>query len=220
MLLIVSSHYLMMERESVGWYLEKSNTEVYRIKGSYHRFGNLGVSTLKDILSIADEAADVTVETYLIPPPTSSSPFHTRVHKITSSRAILAADSGFAIHSQTGSIGSERRMLVLQAPSEDSYGRFENKPSGIATSKAGVSGVSDLLRTGRGRVHNADGNSNTNFARTVIPSIVSEVSGEKWLATRIFAIPADSVTKGWLKEWEATQKGWDSIDEMQKELGI
>jgi hypothetical protein len=168
----------------------------------------------------ADEAADVMVETYLIPPPTPSSPFHTRVHKITSSRAILAADSGFAIHSQTGHIGSERRMPVLQAPSEDIHGRFENKHSGIATSRAGVSGVSDLLRTGRGRVHNADGNSNTNFARTVIPSIVSQVIGGKWLATRVFAVPGDSISKGWLKEWEASQKGWDSIDEMKKELGI
>jgi hypothetical protein len=111
-------------------------------------------------------------------------------------------------------------MPVLQSPSEDTYGRFENEQSGVATSRAGVSGVSDLLRTGRGRVHNADGNSNTNFARTVIPSIVSQVNGEKWLATRVFAIPADSISKGWLKEWEASQKGWESIDEMKKELGI
>jgi len=111
-------------------------------------------------------------------------------------------------------------MPVLQSPSEDIHGRFEDNQSGIATSRAGISGVSDLLRTGRGRVHNADGNSNTNFARTVIPSIVSQVNGEKWLATRIFAVPGDSVTKGWLKEWEASQKGWDSVDEMKKELGI
>jgi hypothetical protein len=212
----------MMGRESVGWYLEKSSIGVYRIKESYHRSGNLGVSTIvsRTYYPWADEAADVMVETYVIPPPTSSSPFHTRVHKITSSRAILAADSGFAIHSQAGPIGSERRMPVLQAPSEDVHGRFENKQSGIATSRAGVSGVFDLLRTGRGRVHNADGNSNTNFARTVIPSIVSQVQGEKWLATRVFAIPADSISKGWLKEWEASQKGWESIDEMKKELGI
>jgi len=111
-------------------------------------------------------------------------------------------------------------MPVLQSPSEDTYGRFENKQSGLATSRAGVSGVSDLLRTGRGRVHNADGNSNTNFARTVFPSIVSQVNGEEWLATRIFAIPGDSVTKGWLREWEASQKGWNSVDEMKIELGI
>lgn len=164
--------------------------------------------------------ADVTVETYLIPPPTSSSPFHTRVHKITSPRAIIAADSGFAIHSQTGPIGSERRMPVLKTPSEDQYGRSEDRHSGIATSRAGVSGVIDQLRTGRGRVHNVDGNSNTSSARTVIPSIVSEVKGEKWLATRVFAIPANSVLKGWMKEWESSQKGWNSIEEMKRELGI
>lgn len=169
---------------------------------------------------MADVLADVTVETWLIPPPTSSSPFHTRIHKITSARAILAADSGFAIHSHTGPIESERRMPVLKAPTEDQYGRFENKQSGIATSRAGISGVADLLHTGKGRVHDADGNSNTNFARTVIPSIVSEVQGEKWLATRVFAIPVDSVEQGWLKEWESSQKGWASIAEMKKELGI
>jgi hypothetical protein len=209
-----------MKRESVGSYPEKSSIGVYRIKASYHRSGNLGVGPNLCSPFCANKTADVTVETYLIPPPTSSSPFHTRVHKITSCRAILAADSGFAIHSQTGPIGSERRMPVLQSPSEEVHGRFENEHSGIATSRAGISGVSDLLRTGRGRVHDADGNSNTNFARTVIPSIVSQVNGEKWLANRIFAIPADSVTKGWLKEWEASQKGWDSIDELKKELGI
>jgi len=212
----------MMEMESDGSYLEKLNIEAYPIKVSFRRSGNLGVSTKLSRIHclLADKPADVTVETYLIPPPTSSSSFHTRVHKITSPRAILAADSGFAIHSQTGPIGSERRMPVLQAPTEDTFGRVENQHSGIATSRAGVSGVSDLLHIGRGRVHNADGNSNTNFARTVIPSIVSQVNGEKWLATRVFAIPGDSVSKGWLKEWEASEKGWDSVDEMKKELGI
>jgi hypothetical protein len=111
-------------------------------------------------------------------------------------------------------------MPVLKAPTEDKWGRFENKHSGIATSRAGISGVSDLLHTGRGRVHNVDGNSNTNFPRTVVPSIVSEVKGEKWLATRVYAIPGDSVKEGWLKDWETAQKGWASIDDMRKELGI
>jgi hypothetical protein len=111
-------------------------------------------------------------------------------------------------------------MPVLKAPSENEYGRFENNQSGIASSRAGISGVADLLHTGRGRVHDADGNSNTNFPRTVIPSIVSQIEGEKWLATRVFAIPADSVKKGWLRDWQASQKGWSSIEEMRKELGI
>jgi hypothetical protein len=111
-------------------------------------------------------------------------------------------------------------MPVLKTPSEDQYGRFEDRRSGIATSRAGVSGVVDLLRTGRGRVHDVDGNSNTNFARTVLPSIVSEVKGEKWLATRVFAIPANSVVEGWMKQWESSQKGWNSIEGMRRELGI
>ena len=208
----------MTARENDGSFLGKSNIRVYLIKASFHRSGNRGVSVCSE--AAADVVADVTVETWLIPPPTSTSPFHTRVHKITSARAILAADSGFAIHSHTGPIESERRMPVLKAPTEDQWGRSKNKESGIATSRAGISGVSDLLHTGKGRVHDVDGNSNTNFARTVVPSIVSQVNGEKWLATRVFAIPADSVKQGWLKAWESCQKGWDSIDEMKKELGI
>jgi hypothetical protein len=84
-----------------------------------------------------------------------------------------------------------------------------------------VSGVYDLLGTGNGRVHDADGNSNTNFARTVIPSIGTEVGeGEVWLATRVFAIPGERVKSGWLKEWEKSQAKWDTVDQMKRELGI
>jgi hypothetical protein len=111
-------------------------------------------------------------------------------------------------------------MPVLEAPTEEAYGRFESKEAGLVTSRAGVSGAYDLLRTGTGRVHDADGNSNTNFARTVIPSVVSEVTGETWLATRVFAIPAENVRKGWLEDWQSSQKGWASIEQMKNELGI
>lgn len=164
--------------------------------------------------------ADVTVETYLIPPATTTTPYHSRLHKITSARTILAADSGFAIHSQSGPIESERRFPVLSHVKETEHGRYENASTGIAHSRAGVSGVIDLLGTGQGRVHDADGNSNTNFARTVIPSIVSEVKGEVWLATRVFALPAESAKRGWLKDWEAAQQRYSSVDELKKDLGL
>lgn len=166
--------------------------------------------------------ADVTVETYLIPPATNSTPYHTRLHKVTSTRQtkILAADSGFAIHSHSGPIESERRMPVLSAPSEDTHGRFSSASAGLGFSRAGVSGVVDLLGTGQGLVQDADGNSNTNYPRTAIPTIISEVQGETWLATRVFALPAESAEQGWLKDWNAAQKRYSSVDELKKELGL
>lgn len=164
--------------------------------------------------------ADVTVETYLVPPQTNTMPYHTRLHKITTSRTLLAADSGFSIHSHSGPIESERRMPSLPQITEGEYGRYESNSSALGHSRAGISGVVDLLGTGQGRVHDADGNSNTNFSRTVIPSVVSEVTGEVWLATRVFALPAESVKDGWLKEWENSGKGYSSVDQLKKDLGL
>lgn len=180
------------------------------------------LSKTLDVPELIHCIANVTVETYLVPPQSNSTPYHTRLHKITTSRTLLAADSGFAIHSHSGPIESERRMPSLPKITEGEYGRFESKSSAIGHSRAGISGVLDLLGTGQGRVHDADGNSNTNFSRTVIPSIVTEVSakGEVWLATRVFALPAESVKDGWLKEWESSGKGYSSVDQLKKDLGL
>lgn len=53
------------------------------------------------------------VETWLIPPVTTESAYHTRIHKLTnsSSRNIVAAEAGFAIHSHHGPRTSERRFF-------------------------------------------------------------------------------------------------------------
>lgn len=111
-------------------------------------------------------------------------------------------------------------MPTLSKLTENTFGRYESKSSGLGHSRAGISGVVDLLGTGQGRVHDADGNSNTNYPRTVIPSIVSEVKGEVWLATRIFALPAESVKEGWLKEWETCGEKFDSVEELKKDLRL
>jgi hypothetical protein len=74
-------------------------------------------------------------------------------------------------------------------------------------SKAGVSGVIDLLGNGKGVVQDADGNSNLMSPRTVIPLLLSEVEGEMWLASRVFAVPADE--RGEVREWV---EGWKDVE--------
>lgn len=111
-------------------------------------------------------------------------------------------------------------MPTLSTLDGEAYGRFNDSSSGLGHSRAGVSGVIDLLGTGQGRVHDADGNSNTNYARTVIPSIVSEVKGEVWLATRVFALPAESVEDGWLQDWQDSKIKYTSVEELKKDLGL
>jgi hypothetical protein len=50
---------------------------------------------------------------------------------------------------------------------------------------------------------------------------VTEVGeGEMWLATRVFAVPGESVKSGWLKEWEKSQTKWDTVEQMKQDLGI
>ncbi|RSH81436.1 hypothetical protein EHS25_006792 [Saitozyma podzolica] len=135
---------------------------------------------------------DVTVTTWSIPPPCTSAAYHTRVHHIVSPRRILASDAGFAIHSHTGpSADHERRIPTLASPVSGDHGRYESPHSALAVSKAGVSGVIDLLGAGRGVVQDADGNSNLMSPRTVIPLLLHEVKREMWLASTVFAVPAD-----------------------------
>lgn len=150
----------------------------------------------------------MTVTTWLIPPPSTSSACHTRVHHIVSPRRILASDAGFAIHSHTGPSGDhERRIPTLSSPRSGDHGRYEAPHSALAVSKAGASGIIDLLGTGKGVVQDADGNSNLMSARTVIPLLLHEVEGETWLASRVFGAPADE--RGEVREWV---EGWTEVE--------
>ena len=90
------------------------------------------------------KVADVNITTWLIPPRTTTSAFHTRVHHVVTARTVLAADAGFAISSHSGPANHKRR-IPSAAPSEGKASRFQNEGSAIATSEAGVSGVVALL---------------------------------------------------------------------------
>jgi hypothetical protein len=109
-------------------------------------------------------------------------------------RRLLAADSGFAIDSQTGPKGRRRHLSRMSALSDAcDHGTYEShdRRAAVAVSSAGMSGVVDLLGTGLAAIQQADANSNLISERTVIPMVMTEVEKENtWLATRIFARPA------------------------------
>lgn len=130
------------------------------------------------------------------------------------------ADAGFAIHSHTGPRNSERRLLPLKQITDGTHGRFQSVSSALAVSKAGVSGIVDLLGTGSGRVQDADGNSNLIAPRTVIPMVVGQTgAGKTWLASQVFAIPSHSEEGlpddgSWLQQWNEVEKGvggWEGL---------
>lgn len=137
--------------------------------------------------------------------------YHTRIHKISnkSTRRIQYADAGFAIHSHAGPSHSERRFPTIQKAQDGVFGRLETDVSALAVSKAGVSGVIDLLHSGKGKVQDTDGNSNLIATRTVIPLILGSLDTEgTWAATRVYALPmtdgkVGKIGAGWVEEWSS-----------------
>ncbi|WVW81841.1 hypothetical protein I302_103839 [Kwoniella bestiolae CBS 10118] len=176
---------------------------------------------------------EVEITTWLVPPSTTSKPYHTRIHHISISssfnRDLKLADSGFAIHSHFGPEGSERRIPVLGKVEEGVAGRISTERAAVAVSRKGVSGVINLLPSdgGNGSMEDVDGSTNLISPRTVLPTIFHELKAgekEKWIATRVWALPfveAEGLkTKGWLKGWEEDQKGYKDVEELKNALGI
>ena len=168
--------------------------------------------------------ADVEVITWLIPPPTQESAYHTRIHKAVnkSSRKIVAAEGGFAIHSQFGPAESERRFPKLSKLSEGQAGRYQTANCALGVSKQGVSGIVDLASSGAGTVQDVDANSNIMVPRTVIPMVMSDLRrGETWLSTRVYAVPFNEKvgleTKGWLAGWRECEMGIGGMEGVRKE---
>lgn len=188
--------------------------------------GSHGVSCLTSLSdSQSNHTDDVTVTTYLVPPQSTDTPYHTRFHHIQTARPLTAVDGGWAIHSHTGpSEHSERRLPIVTSISESEDGSYES-PTGncaIAISKAGISGIVDLSGTGKAVVLDVDGSSNLIAPRTVIPAVRTQVDGEVWQASRIYGVPAkEGRVTGWLKGWEA-EVGADKkgVQELMKEMGV
>lgn len=80
----------------------------------------------------------------------------------------------------------------------------------------------DLTGKGKAVVLDVDGSSNLIAPRTVIPAVRTEVSGEVWLASRVWGSPAkEGRVKGWLKAWEEGEEAsGGSVQDQMKKMGV
>jgi hypothetical protein len=115
--------------------------------------------------------SDVTVETWLVP----ANPWHIRVHRITTPRALHATEGGFAI---------ARADLNADAYI-DEIGR------GAVISATDFSAIVDLAGGREGRAYRALPNTNLIVAKTVVPQLRGEIpAGTTVLMTAAMALPA------------------------------
>ncbi|ORX34806.1 hypothetical protein BD324DRAFT_635096 [Kockovaella imperatae] len=169
--------------------------------------------------------SNVKVITWLIPPSSKDAAHHTRIHKVinNSERDILFSEGGFAIHGTSGPSRSERRLDAVSRLEDGIHGFQQTGTSAIIHSRAGVSGIIDLIGTGQGKIQVMDGNSNLITPRPIAPLIVGSFQkGTSWLAVRVFAIPTGADGKvgrigaGWVEEWRECSKGIDGSEGLKK----
>lgn len=117
---------------------------------------------------------DVKVETWLLP----ASPWHIRVHRITTPRELLSTEGGIAV---------ARADLNTDAVIEE-HGRA------VARTPTDVSAIADLGSSvaRSGRAHKALPNTNLIVARTLVPQLRGQIpAGVTILATAAMALPPD-----------------------------
>jgi hypothetical protein len=115
--------------------------------------------------------SDVEVETWLIP----ANPWHIRVHRITTPRALHATEGGFAI----GRADMNADTYI------DEAGRA------VAKSQTDLSAIVDLAGKREGRAHRAYPNTNLIVAKTIVPQLRGEIpAGTTVLVTAAMALPA------------------------------
>ena len=118
---------------------------------------------------------DVTVETWLVP----ATPWHIRVHRITTPRDLHTTEGGFAVGRadlNTDIVLEETGRAAVRTPTD-------------------VSAIVDLATSGQrlGRAHNALPNTNLIMARTLVPQLRGSIAaGVTVLFTAAAALPAGS----------------------------
>lgn len=113
---------------------------------------------------------DVTVETWLVP----ANPWHIRVHRITTPRALKTSEGGFAV--ARADLNADRV--------EEQHGRA------TAHGQDDVSAIVDLLGDRQGRVLRALPNTNLIFAKSLVPQLLGTIeAGTTLLVTAAMALP-------------------------------
>ncbi|WIJ23876.1 DUF2264 domain-containing protein [Devosia sp. RR2S18] len=124
---------------------------------------------------------DVTVETWLLP----AHPWHIRVHRITTPRALHGTEGGFAI--ARADLNAD---TCIDEPSR-----------AIAKSQTDVSAIVDLGGKREGRAHRAYPNTNLIVAKTIVPQLRGEIpAGTTVLVTAAMALPPGDAAEAALNQ--------------------
>ena len=131
--------------------------------------------------------------TWLGPPKTISTPYHTRIHRIDTDRVLSTCEGGFAISSLSTNVKSRPTLLSSLPHAGLGHGRLANGSQALVQSDGGVSGMINLYGYREGVVLDVDSNSNLMCARTILPTLQGTVEiGTTWMASRVFGVPSDS----------------------------
>jgi len=125
--------------------------------------------------------SDVTVETWLLP----ANPWHIRVHRITTPRALHSTEGGFAI-----------ARADLNA---DTY--IDEPGRGAAKSETDVSAIVDLGGKREGRAHRPYPNTNLIVSKTIVPQLRGDIPvGATVLVAAAMALPAGAAAEAALRQ--------------------
>lgn len=124
--------------------------------------------------------SDVTVETWLLP----ASPWHIRIHRITTPRPLHATEGGFAI--------------ARADMNADTY--IDEKGRGVSISPTDISAIVDLGGQREGRAFRALPNTNLIVSKTIVPQLRGDIpAGTTLLVTAAMALPAGAEAEAALR---------------------
>jgi len=170
----------------------------------------------------SSHTGDVAVTTWLVPPKTTSTPYHTRVHRIDTSRTLATCEGGFAIAS-TSTVKSKPRSLPVIHQAGAAHGRLAEVSRVFVHSDGGMSGLISLYGPREGRTLDVDSNSNLMCPRTILPTLQGTIEpGTTWLASRVFGVPSGASQEyEWVKFWDTeSERVMTSIEDMLDELDV
>ncbi|USW48654.1 hypothetical protein Slin15195_G019730 [Septoria linicola] len=169
----------------------------------------LAKGALPMLRSVMRPWKDVVVKTWLVPPSTETPNWHIRIHRVEAGRDLKSAEGGFAI---AGTRGKDGRMVTALSPSTSpNEGTEVSEHAAVVVSRAGASGVVELLGNRKGGICEVDANSNLIEPRTLLPALYSDLAAGSAtvFATAVFAIPSSVPT--WKEKW---REAWEKRPEV------